>query len=105
MDENTCEFGYPNGAQTEILIADSPQESDYTKCVPVQLKKDSDFQALLDLFSNQMALGSEVCLYGSIEKYFGVCGIKSLQWASLINGGDFWEVGQNPAHNTKKKRR
>lgn len=103
MDASTCDFGYPSAAQTEILIADSPQESDYTKCIPVQLKKDSDFQMGLDLYYNQTNLGAEVVLLGSIEKYFGVCGIKSLEWAQVNDmTGDVRTIGDTSGTNKRR---
>lgn len=86
LNENTAAFGsIPNAQETEFLIADSPQETDYTKCVPVQLPK-GEFRNRLDIFSTQGAiLGQQIVMKGSIEKYFGVCGIKSMTYASWGN--------------------
>ena len=89
MNAETATFGVPEKQETEILIADSPEETDYTKCVPVQLPK-GDFRDGLDIFTNQGAiLGEKVVIYGSIEKYFGVCGIKSptyAAWGNIVIG-------------------
>ncbi len=74
-------FGMPESQETEILIADSPEENDYTKCVPVQLPK-GEFRDGLDIYSNQVIFGQQVLIYGSIEKYFGVCGIKAPTYAA-----------------------
>lgn len=82
LNADTATFGIPSAQETELLIADNPQETDYTKCVPVQLPK-GEFRDGLDLFTNQGALlGKQITLYGSIEKYFGVCGIKSPSYAA-----------------------
>lgn len=86
----TVVFGTPDlekgEVQTEILITDNPQENDYTKCVPVQLPK-GEFRDKLDLFTNKGAiLGQKLVVKGSIEKYFGVCGLKSPTYASWANG-------------------
>ena len=89
LNAETATFGVPEIQETEILIADSPEETDYTKCVPVQLPK-GDFRDGLDIFTNQGAiLGEKVVIYGSIEKYFGVCGIKSptyAAWGNIVIG-------------------
>ena len=69
-------FGIPSSSETEILIAASSSETDYTLCVPVQLPK-GEFREGLDLFSNSDLLGAKILVYGSIDKYFSVCGIKS----------------------------
>ena len=81
LNESTATFGVPTAQETEILIADSAEETDYTKCVPVQLPK-GEFREGLDIYTSQGAiLGQKVLIYGSIEKYFGVCGIKSPTYA------------------------
>ena len=81
FNAETATFGIPESQETEFLIADSPEENDYTKCVPVQLTK-GEFRDGLDIFSNQAILGQQVVIYGSIEKYFGVCGVKAPTYAA-----------------------
>lgn len=83
LNADTATFSsIPSAQETEILIADNPQETDYTKCVPVQLPK-GEFRDGLDIFTNQGSiLGQQLLLKGSIEKYFGGCGIKSPTYAS-----------------------
>lgn len=80
FNANTATFSYPTAQETEVLIADSKEETDFTKCVPVQLPK-GEFRDGLDLYSQQMNMKAYVVIYGSIEKYFGVCGIKSPSYA------------------------
>lgn len=79
---NTVTFGYPEKADTEIVIADSPNETDYTKCIPVQLPKEGKWRSDLELYAQQALMHQQVVIKGSIEKYFGVCGIKSPTYAS-----------------------
>ena len=89
MNANTTTFGYPEKAETEIIIADSPDETDYLKCIPVQLPKDGEWRTQLELYAQQMLLGQQVVIKGSIEKYFGVCGIKSptyAKWGDIVIG-------------------
>jgi hypothetical protein len=88
-DATTAVFGVPeqkDGAteETEILIADSPSEKDYTKCVPVQLPA-GVIRTGLGLLANPTNLGKQVLLLGSIERYFNQCGLKTVVYAE-ING-------------------
>ncbi len=81
LNENSATFGVPEEQEAVILISDNPQESDYKKCLPTKIKGETVFDGL-SLFINQGApLGKKVIIYGSIEKYFGVCGIKSPSYA------------------------
>lgn len=84
-----AKFEAPSEAQTEILIAASADETDYTKCVPVQLPK-GDIRTALDIYTYPELLGQTVILFGSIEKYFGVAGIKSTSYAE-VNGNSYGE--------------
>ena len=83
LNENSATFGVPEEQEAVILISDNPQENDYKKCLPTKIKGETVFEGL-SLFVNQGApLGKKVIIYGSIEKYFGVCGIKSPSYAEL----------------------
>ncbi|MCM1313085.1 MAG: DUF6359 domain-containing protein [Bacteroides sp.] len=66
--------------ETNILIADSPLETDYTQCVPVQLSSNTSYLAArnaLNLKSNPKNIGRKVKLSGCAEKYMGCAGIKN----------------------------
>ena len=87
----TVKFEVPAEAQTEILIADSPNETDITKCVPVQLPK-GDIRTGLELMAHPEYLGQQVLLYGSIENYFKIPGLKGTSYAEI--GGTV--IGSKP---------
>jgi len=77
---NGCRFNLTDGttvSTTNLLLADSPTETDPTKCVPVQLPA-GDVRSALNLNENPGNLGKLVVLTGSIEKYFSVAGLKSV---------------------------
>lgn len=85
-------------SQTNILIAASANETDVNKCMPVQLPA-GDVRTALNLKDNPSNYKQEVLLYGNIEKYFGVTGVKSVTYAKL-NGTEFGtnpEGGETPA--------
>ena len=71
---------------TNFLIADSPSETDVNNCMPVQLPSGS-VRTALNLMDNPDNYQKEVLLYGSIEKYFGVAGLKSVS-DYVIDGQD-----------------
>ncbi len=78
--------GADNASGTNIFIANNPDETDYTKCVPVQLPT-GDVRTALNLASNPGLVGAKVSLYGSLEKYFGQNGVKSVT-EYVLEGGD-----------------
>lgn len=88
-------FAVPTEAQTEILLADAADTKDASACIPVQLPA-GDIRSALDLFANPTLLGQKVELYGSLEKYFGVNGLKSTSCAIL---GDK-VIGMDPEGTT-----
>ena len=70
----------PEGGEvsaTNLLIADSTDVTDYTQCLVIQLPAGGVREAL-NLQANPENLGKPVVLKGSLEKYFGTCGLKSV---------------------------
>ena len=78
--------------RTNMLIATSASETDATKCMPVQLPNGAVRDGL-NLSENKANLGQEVLLYGNIENYFRVPGVKSVTYAKI---GDT-ELGSKPS--------
>lgn len=75
-------FGIPSSAETEVLLADNPDETDPANVLPVQLPV-GDVRTALELYANPGNLKKEVLLYGSLETYFGTIGMKSTSWGKL----------------------
>lgn len=70
-------IGSVEGAVTSnMLIAASADETDVANCVPVQLS--GDVRSALNLVDNPGNLFKYVKLYGALEAYFSVCGLKSV---------------------------
>lgn len=61
---------------SNVLIADSKDEREPSKCIPVQLKSGSDFRAVVNLLDNPGNLGKSLALKASLEAYFTVAGLK-----------------------------
>lgn len=66
-----------SSSQTNLLIAQSADVTDASKCIPVQLPA-GDIRTALNLRDNPGNLGRTVVLCGSNEKYFGQAGLKSV---------------------------
>lgn len=81
-----AKFNGNSSVKTNILIADDANETDLSKCMPVQLPTGTVRNAL-NLQDNPNNYKQEVILYGSLEKYFGAAGLKSVSEFVLNNGG------------------
>lgn len=73
---------------TNVIIAASPDETDWQKCVPLQLPATGNFRQDLGLGNNPAAYKRQVKVCGSLEKYFGQAGVKSLTAYAWVDGGD-----------------
>ncbi len=76
---------------TNLLIAASKSETKASNCMPVQLPV-GDIRTGLNLKDNPGNLGQEVLLYGNIDTYFKVPGVKSVTYAEI--GGK--SIGKKP---------
>lgn len=81
---------------TNVFIATTPDETDYTKCLPVQLPAGSVRDAV-NLQANPGNLGKELSVNGSLEKYFGMAGIKTVTAFKLDGEGSGEEPVTPPA--------
>jgi hypothetical protein len=61
---------------TNLIIAESANENNYSKCIPVQLTK-GDFRDKFNLKENADVLGKQIIIAGQLTAYFGVPGLKS----------------------------
>ena len=71
-----CVFGVEGVDDTYILIADNADETDYTKCLVVQLPS-GDIRTALNLVDNPNNCKNKVVLTATLETYFGVAGLRS----------------------------
>ena len=92
--ESVFEPPFVNAAN--ILIAAAADETDYKKCIPVQLVGGTDVRAALNLKDNEGNLGKAVVIKGQLTKYFGVAGLKS-PTAAVLDGKDIGDGGDTPS--------
>ena len=79
-------FSAATATNTNILISDNPNAQSVAECIPVQLPAGAVRDAL-NLVSNPGNLGKKVKLNGSVEKYFGVAGFKTVTEYEIEGGG------------------
>lgn len=85
----------PEGGEvsaTNILIAASVDETDYNKCMPVQLPSGA-VRTGINLKDNADNYKKEVLLYGELAKYFSVLGVKAVTYAKIGDSA----FGDNPS--------
>ena len=63
-------------APTNILIGLTPNSSSTDECIPMALPT-GEFRTGLNLKDHPEVMGSQILIYGSVEKYFQVAGLKS----------------------------
>ncbi len=76
----------PFASATNLALADSPTETDFSKMLPVQLPSGS-IRTGLNLVDNPNNLGAKVDITGSLEAYFTIPGLKSPTAYTIIEGG------------------
>lgn len=83
-------FEVPSSSASNVLIAASATETDYTKCIPVQLVSGTDIRAQVNLKDNPGNLGKVLKIQGTLEAYFRQPGIKAPTAFELsgTTGGD-----------------
>lgn len=72
-----CRFSGTAESKTNLLLADKADETDPANCMPIQLPSGAVRNAL-NLVDNPGNYLKEVKLTGSLEKYFGVPGLKTV---------------------------
>ena len=94
LDEGANFSATGNVAASNILLAESADETDYTKCLAIQLPI-GDVRTRINLKDNPANLKAEVSLYGDIDKYFGVAGLKNT--SKYVIGNETNDNGNEPA--------
>nr|WP_316833615.1 DUF6359 domain-containing protein [Planococcus sp. ANT_H30] len=78
----------PFTAVSNLGLADSPNETDPTKILPVQLPSSSAIRAGLNLVDNPTKFKAEVTITGSLETYFTTAGLKSPTAFTILSEGE-----------------
>lgn len=81
--EKNVKFNTTGATNTNLVLADTPTETVYTRCIPVQLYKQTAARNELNLKDNPSMLGKKVVLTGTLETYFSVPGLKNVKTYSM----------------------
>ena len=88
LSASTAKLQTAEGAlASNLLIAANKNETDYSKCIPVQLPSGSDARKQLNLKDNSGNLGAKLTVKGSLEKYMGVLAIKTPDATTIVLEG------------------
>lgn len=96
--QDNSNFTGPFTTSSNILIAASATEKDYTKCLAIQLPN-NDLRKAVNLVDNAGNLGKEINIKGNLTKYFGVAGLKNCVTA-VLDGKDVGEGGGSEGGET-----
>lgn len=86
MSANSTIFSV-GGVETNVIIADSPEEKDYSNCIPIQLSTGNSYigvRSALNLSDNPENLGKKVSVLGMLRKYFSTVGLKNTRKYKII---------------------
>ncbi|PAE94062.1 5'-nucleotidase C-terminal domain-containing protein [Shouchella clausii] len=77
INNNRPIIGEGSHAPSNLLLADSPDETDRAKMLPVQLVNGTPVRNGLNLVNNPENIGKQVRITGSLETYFGTPGMRN----------------------------
>ena len=80
-------FTVPATSANNVLLATTPDETDYSKCVPVQLPA-GNIRSALNLMDNPGNHKKLCSVYGTLVAYFGVAGVKETSDCKIEGGGE-----------------
>ncbi|MDR2291845.1 MAG: DUF5689 domain-containing protein [Prevotellaceae bacterium] len=83
-------FGTANVRNTAVLIADSPDETDYTKCIAVNLTSATPLRTDVNLVTHPENYKKTLKVKGVLRTYFGISGLRDCPGLA----GDFVLDGQ-----------
>lgn len=94
---STAVFAVPeDGANTNMLLADSPTETDPTKVLPIKLTTTgSDMRGLLNLYDHPDYLHARIKILGYVSNYFRVNGIVDIFDYDILNPSSEEETGES----------
>ena len=91
----------PSAPNTNMLIADTPAETDVARCIPILLDAKDGSREELNLYDNPELLGCAIVIEGAVATYFGTKGIKKMEYYSLLDGNDTPDTPDNPDNPDK----
>lgn len=85
--DESSKFTVPATVATNLLLANTPNETDWNKCISVNLPSGSDARTQLNLKDNAGNLGKLLTIQGTVTRYVGLSGVKEPTSFTLGEGG------------------
>lgn len=85
--DESSKFTAPATVATNLLLANTPDEKDWNKCISVNLPSKTDYRTQLNLMDNPGNLGKLLTIQGTITRYVGISGVKEPTAFTLGEGG------------------
>ena len=110
LTAESATFSATDAGASNMMLADSPTETDYSKCTAINLPTGA-IRTALNLKDNPGNLGKQVSIKGDLSKYFGVNGLRNASeynWGptgttgggTVTPGGDAFWTGLNESDAT-----
>ncbi len=96
INNETAKFETPATVATNLLLAATPDEKEYDKCLGIQLPS-GDVRKALNLVENPGNLGKKLEIKGNICKYSGVPGMRDASAYKLDGQGTGGDTPNPPA--------
>ncbi len=90
-------FSAENASASNILLANTPDETDINNCIPIQLVNGTQPRTDLNLSAHPDNLKKQVSLLGDLQNYFNVKGLKSVSAYTWGDKGGDMPSGSEPS--------
>lgn len=94
--ESGAKFTVPATSETNFILGPTPNETDPTKCIPVQLKGGTSVRTDLNLVAHPEYLGKRIKIEGQLVAYFNKPGLKEPSAYEFVDGGTTPGGNDNP---------
>lgn len=98
--DESSKFTAPATVATNLLLANTPDEKDWNKCISVNLPSKTDYRTQLNLMDNPGNLGKLLTIQGTITRYVGISGVKEPTAFTLEEGGGDTPTPPEPSGST-----
>ena len=78
----SIDWNAPFSSSTNVLIADNPNETDYNKCIAVNLPASTPLRTQVNLADNPGNKGKLLNVKGTLRTYFGIPGLRDATGAA-----------------------
>ena len=87
--DESAKFSAPATVATNLLLANTPDEKDWSKCCSINLPSKTDIRSQLNLMDNPGNLGKLLNIKGNVTRYVALSGVKEpTEFILGENGGD-----------------